>query len=307
MKVFSPFNLKKEAVVLSKVETKEIINGYLKVYNVDVSEYFKTLEEIYICECLDTKLKFYYPFNLDGDSLFYEQLSLNDWYYSNTRWEHKEAIALIKEHSSVLEIGPGDGFFLQELNAEKKVNYVGLELNSKAIEKARLRNIILTGETLHQHVLNPLHQKHYDVVCSFQVLEHISNIDSIISDSVQLLKKGGLLIIAVPNNDASFLKRNYHPSRFLNMPPHHVNLFTEESLLAIAKHFNLKVKSIIKEPLQKEHEDVFVYNLLSKMVFNVLIIVKVLWRLRIHKIIKPFLGLLKKKELGHTIIVVLEK
>lgn len=306
MKAYSPFFKDIEARILEEVKTSELIEGYLKIYEMDISSKFGSMDFIYKCECPLTKLKFYYPFDLDGDAKFYEELSLKDWYYNQERWEHEEALKYIQEDSSVLEIGSGDGAFLAKLTSRKKVNYTGLELNHKAIKRALEKGISLNEQTLQEHTATQS-DKRYDVVCSFQVLEHISNIGTILNSSVTTLREGGTMIIAVPNNDVKFIGENKHPSKFLNMPPHHVNLFTEASLIAIAEKHGLKVNAIIKEPLQDAHIEVFLYNFLVKKIFHTTFIVNSIWKLRLHYLITPFVRLFRKKITGHTIIAVLQK
>ena len=303
-KPYSPFDSSKEATILSRIRTADVILGYWKLYNVDISADFKNLEYIYLCECPLTSLKFYFPFGLDGNAAFYEKFSLKDWYYSTNRWEHTMVVDLIGSGTTVLEIGPGDGVFLEKLSFKKNIKYAGLELNPLAIEKAKLKGIILTNELLSEHAESNAGK--YDVVCSFQVMEHISAIHSAMSDSVKILKKGGSLIIAVPNNGALF-KSNIHPSKFLNMPPHHVNLFDEKSLLAMAGLYNLKLRKIITEPLQENHIDVFIYNSLGTVVFKNELLTRFLWKTGIQNLFRPLVKKFKSHIKGHTLIAIFEK
>ncbi|PBQ32567.1 hypothetical protein CNR22_12560 [Sphingobacteriaceae bacterium] len=304
MQAYSPFDTSSEATIISTVKTSEIVVAYKKIYDLDISSSFRDIETIYLCECPLTSLRFYYPFNLDGDAAFYEKLSLKDWYYSVDRWEHLAVAGWIESGKSLLEIGPGDGVFLQKLKALKNISYVGLELNPLAIEKAKLRGIHLTNELLEHHVANKANS--YDVVCSFQVMEHISAIHSAMTDSVKALKKGGLLIIAVPNNGALF-KSNIHPSKYLNMPPHHVNLFDEKSLLGISRLYDLKLRKIMTEPLQDNHIDVVIYNTLGKFVFKNEFLMKLIWKTGIQVLFRPLVKKFRKRIKGHTIIGIFEK
>lgn len=304
MRACSPFDASVEAKIISSIKTSDIIIGYKKNYDLDISSCFKNIETIYLCECPLTRLRFYFPFNLDGNAEFYEKISLKDWYYSTDRWEHITVADLIPAGKSVLEIGPGDGVFLQKLKASKSISYVGLELNPAAIEKAKSRGIHLTNELLGKHVEN--NTGVYDVVCSFQVMEHISAIHSAINDSVKALKKGGQLIIAVPDNGALF-KSNIHPSRYLNMPPHHVNLFDEQSLMGVAKLYDLKVLKLITEPLQENHIDLFIYNHLASFVFKNEFLMKIIWRTGIQNLFRPLVRKFSNKIKGHTLIGIFEK
>jgi len=304
MQAHSPFDASKEAKIISSIKSLDIILGYKKIYDLDIFSNFKNIETIYLCECPLTSLRFYFPFNLDGDAEFYEKISSKDWYYSTNRWEHLAVSDFIASGNSLLEIGPGDGVFLQKLTAIKNIKYVGLELNPQAIEKAKSKGIVLTHELLESHAKNNADK--YDVVCSFQVMEHISAIDSAMSNSVKVLKKGGSLIIAVPNN-GNFFRSNIHPSKYLNMPPHHVNLFDERSLLGVAELYNLKLRKLISEPLQENHIDVFIYNRIGILFFKNEFLMKLVWRTGIQALFRPIVRKFKNRIKGHTIIGIFEK
>ncbi|MCX6738915.1 MAG: methyltransferase domain-containing protein, partial [Candidatus Parcubacteria bacterium] len=91
---------------------------------------------------------------------------------------------------------------------------------------------------------------YYDIVCSFQVLEHVPDVKSFLDASLAILKPGGLMIISVPNND-SFILRN--GEILLDMPPHHMGLWNMNSLIKIQNHFPCEIQDIYIEPLQSYH------------------------------------------------------
>ncbi|HSH65971.1 MAG TPA: class I SAM-dependent methyltransferase [Bacteroidia bacterium] len=305
MTPYSPFDHTVTAKIIEKINADDIIKGYKNVYKLDPAYLFKNSQFIYLCQCPITDLLFYFPFQLDGDSSFYERISKGDWYYAENRWEHTKAIDFIKDGDTVLEIGSGAGSFLKQLISKKKITYTGLELNTAAIERAEQNSIYLKNELLSEHVKK--NELKYDVVCSFQVYEHISNIDSVFSDSVKSLKAGGLLIVSVPNNDLACIRYNKHESRFLNMPPHHTNLFTSGSLKKIALHYDLKLMDTISEPIQDNLIHSYLYNRFYKLFLNSNFLVRVAWKLKLYL---PAVALVKKyrhKIKGHTIIAVYQK
>lgn len=307
MNINSPFDITQEAIIEKKVNVSEVVEAYLREFKIDVSSIFGSLEHIYICQCPKTSFRFYYPFGLDGDSEFYRQLSLNDWYYSTNRWEHEEVVRYINDKDVVLEVGSGDGVFIEKLITEKAVSYTGLELNKDAVERAKAKNIVLTNELLNQHVSVESNLEKYDVACSFQVFEHISDINSAFNDSLKALKSGGRLIVAVPNNDAEFIGNNIHVSRFLNMPPHHVNLFGEESLRKLAGVFDLTLEKIIIEPLQDLQIDTYLYNRISRKLMHNKFLLSLVWKLKIHTWFRSGVKKRKDKITGHTIIAIYKK
>ena len=212
--------------------------------NIDVARFFLGLKEIYLYECLDTGFKFFYPLNLEGDSRFYEDLQKFSWYYMNWKWEYEKVLGLIQSDFSVLEIGCGPGDFLKKLK-EKNIKAVGLEFNDEAIRKCEEKKITVYQETIQKHALN--NAEKYDLVCSFQVMEHIAKIKDALTASLATLKPGGLLIISVPNDD-SFIKND--PYNLMETPPHHMSRWNKKSLESIARIFNLELLDIYFEPLQ---------------------------------------------------------
>jgi 2-polyprenyl-3-methyl-5-hydroxy-6-metoxy-1,4-benzoquinol methylase len=168
-----------------------------------------------------------------------------DWYYLADKYEYTFARDFIKSSDSVLEIGCGKGVFAQKISAK---TYLGLEFNQKAIDNAVGDGLLVLKESIQTHAAaNP---RKYDVVCAFQVLEHVAEINSFISSSLACLKVGGLLIYSVPSADTFLtLVTNY----ILNMPPHHISWWSDQCLTNVADIFNLNVLAIRHEKLATLH------------------------------------------------------
>lgn len=77
----------------------------------------------------------------------------------------------------------------------------------------------------------------FDTVCAFQVLEHVYDVRGFMTDLSALVKPGGRLIIAVPNNEPYI--RRFNPYNAWNCPPHHVGLWNRASLEAMGRLFGL--------------------------------------------------------------------
>lgn len=231
--------------------TATIIQKY-QDQGLDVNNYFKGLDKISLYTCNDTGYRFYYPFSIFGDDVFYEALQQNmATYYGENKWEHVEAKKMVGNGEKVLEIGAGSGFFLQQLQS-LNCEITGLELNTKAIKTAQQKGISILNELIEDHVEN--NREKYDVVCSFQVLEHISDIKGFLNDSLSVLKKGGKLIIGVPHNNPYIYRHDkWHT---LNLPPHHAGLWTRGSFEQLPAFFDIKLKSVSIEPI-KEYKEWF--------------------------------------------------
>ena len=239
-------------VVLEKeIGCDWLIANYQQQLGIDVSRYFASLESIQIYKCLDTGYRFYYPFNVDGDGAFYEALQKFDWYYMDWKWEHQITSEMIKPTDKVLEIGCARGGFLNRLK-EMGMESTGLELNRSAAEAARARGLNVLDQSIQDHAReNP--QK-YDLVCSFQVVEHIANIRSFMQASLDALRKGGTLVMSVPNNyrGSPLLHDN-----ILDMPPHHMGLWDNVSLANLQMVFPLHLEKLMFEPVQKSHRGIY--------------------------------------------------
>lgn len=284
------------------IKTKDIIARY-KRFNIDVTRFFLNNPRIDIYKCTESGYKFYYPFNVSGDSKFYEHFQNFDWYYMPWKWEHEITKNYLKDGLSVLEVGCARGAFIKKINDLFSLNTtVGLELNESAVIKTDKWCIL--NETVQD--FSKTNQEKFDIVCSYQVLEHIAEVKSFLEAKIDCLKKGGKLIISVPNND-SYIK---YADNCLNEPPHHMGLWNETSLLSLENLFPVKVLKVYFEELQDYHVEHYVsalhYNkysteLLRKVMRKTNKILGIHQKL-INRVIQN-----KKEYIGQTILVVYEK
>ncbi len=239
----SPLSLDGENAQLIETFSSETIISKYSALNIEVERFFKE-PQVYLYKCQKTGYRFYYPYNTVGDAKFYEDLSKNKSNYYSKRWEHERALSYIGKKESVLEIGSGFGAFLNMLKASS-VQSVGLELNPHAVEVCKKNNLLVKNILIENEAQT--NNETYDVVCSFQVLEHITHVHSFIKASIDTLKKNGKLIIGVPNNNPYlFVSDKYHT---LNLPPHHAGLWDKKSLKALESVFSIKLEKLEFEPL----------------------------------------------------------
>jgi SAM-dependent methyltransferase len=237
------------AKLMDEFEVSEIVDNYKNLYQINVSEVFKGLKKVELYKCLQSGYGFYYPFTLAGNDTFYKQLSVFDWYYLPWKWEHEQSMPFVKNAKSILEIGCGAGAFLKTIQQRLPENEItGLEITTDADKEPFILN-----ESIEEHALQ--NEEKYDLVCFYQVLEHISNPNSFLHEAIKVLKKGGILIISVPNNNTIFLHNNREA--YLNFPPHHMGLWNKESLEYLTKQFPLELTDRLYEPIQDYHFEWF--------------------------------------------------
>ena len=242
------------------IDIEQLKSNYKNDFSVDVNRFFDNIPQLSIYKCKDSGLRFYHPFSVVSDGQFYADLEKNySGYYNPWRWEHQKAMNFIVAGEKVLEIGCGKGFFLEKL-LEIKANPTGLDFNQDAIEQAQKKGITILNETIEQHA----HQKteFYDVVAAFQLFEHVNEVKFFLEHTVKCLKKGGKLIIGVPNNKSIYFKDDtYHT---LNLPPHHMLLWDAQSLEFLAKMFDLSIVEIALQPVKKLEKGLIYKVLLNK-------------------------------------------
>jgi 2-polyprenyl-3-methyl-5-hydroxy-6-metoxy-1,4-benzoquinol methylase len=239
----SPLDTKEKTSIIESISTRKIIQAYKTSLNLDVSRFFSNVAQIDIVECEETKYRFYHPTSVAGDGPFYEQLQEWEPYYEPWKWEHAQAIKGISPNSKLLEIGSGAGGFLRKMTTDG-FDVTGLELNEKTAQSCQQEGLKLYNQTIQEHAL--IHPNTYDVVCSFQVLEHIADVKSFLEASIKCLKPNGKMIISVPNNN-SYIQYEFNA---LNSPPHHIGLWTQESLKNICNIFPIKHEATFFSPYQ---------------------------------------------------------
>ena len=222
-----PLCCSKELVHIEKIKTHDLISLWLKK-KINVKRIFKNINTLNKIKCNNCSLCFFDP-SVSGDNTFYSALGKEEWYYLHEdKTEFGYSDGYIKYGDNILDIGSGRGIFQKYIT--KKITYTGLELSKKAAEDASRDGINVVEDTI-EHYSKSNHNK-YDVVVTFQVIEHIKNIDSFLKSSISVIRSGGLLIIACPNNN-SFIRKSQN--NLWNLPPHHLLHWNRDSLEYIAK------------------------------------------------------------------------
>lgn len=306
-KVLSPIT-KKQAVFISKESTLAIREGYLSFLGIDIKNQLEG-KEISLYKCQDTSYKFYHPSSLAGDDKFYKNLSKISWYYQDWKFEYDIASKLINEGSSVLEVGCGKGAFLNYLK-QNRIQATGLELNDIAIEEAKKKELNVIRNTVEEHA--HFNSEKYDFVISFQVLEHIYEVDSFLKACIRCLKKGGKLIIAVPDNDALFFKMKKKVSfegafqqrtLLLNQPPHHMGLWNQKSLNKTFRMLGLMNGKFYSEPLPEYRSGLVAELIVGKIIPSKF---KSIYKYKVFLLTK-FIRRFRKYIKGDSVVAVFQK
>ena len=141
----------------------------------------------------------------------------------------------------------------------------------------------------------------YDIVCLFQVLEHLTELTNFIQAIHKCLKPGGKFCIAVPNNDGFV---SYTPNYTFNLPPHHTILWTERSLRFLANKFGFDVIEAKPELLQDVHKETayqsYLVSTMKKIFFLPNLLVD---NSRGHRFVSSIIGILLRRPLLKKILI----
>lgn len=153
---------------------------------------------------------------------------------------------LLKPNSKnikVLEIGCGNGFFLEEL-IDNGINKVyGLEPGMSSVKKAR--KDIVNNIKIDVLKKDNFPKESFDVICCFHTLDHIVDINMFLKEVRNLLKKNGKIFFVVHNTDGLSVKLFGQKSPIFDIE--HIYLFNPKSLENIFKKNgfnNLKVFNV---------------------------------------------------------------
>ncbi len=236
-----------------QIRASELANLYRQSLHLEVIDHFKESELVTLLACGDCHLSFYEPLAAGSDK-FYQDLVSKAWYYNSEKPEFAFATSMIGPTDKVLDVGCGSGKFANYIDRQ---NYQGIELSDYAVGAARASGLKVHQRTAGSYAVE--FPQSADVVCAFQVLEHVSDPYGFIEDCLTSLKSGGRLIISVPNAD-SFLR--YAVNNVLNCPPHHVTWWNRDALVRVAEIFSLDVVEIHHDKLADEHLESYANTLI---------------------------------------------
>lgn len=192
-----------------------------------------------VLKCSQCQLEFSNPL-VPGNDAFYEWITNHEGYYPENRWEWFEVRDRIKKNKkpiSVLEIGCGNGLFLQLIKKLNNINAMGLDITSSVSEICRRKKLNVYNGTIESFRLKNSKLR-FDYIVCFHCLEHISNPRKFIDDMVSLLSPGGTIFLSTPYSPLIFEPLWFDP---LNHPPHHMTRWDINAFRKLADQFNMQV------------------------------------------------------------------
>jgi len=126
----------------------------------------------------------------------------NEKYIQYLNYTFDEKLDILEKHVSsksrkILDIGSGPGFFLRRAR-QRKWQVLGIEPSPIAYNHSKKHNIPTIQKFFHQVNIKQIGK--FDVIHIFDVLEHVNDPISMLKKSYSLLKRGGMIVVEVPND-----------------------------------------------------------------------------------------------------------
>jgi SAM-dependent methyltransferase len=159
---------------------------------------------------------------------------IHGWPYTRSRmaWVARQCA----KSRSILEIGCGDGALLARL-AREGASVVGVDLEETAVELARrmFKQRGLRGEFFTD--LKAVESRRFDTVVLAEVIEHLDDVDAMLTRVVGLLSARGRLVLTTP---IRLLERS--------LDVHHVHEFWPDELRALVSRYFDSVETVRMHP-----------------------------------------------------------
>ena len=146
--------------------------------------------------------------------------------------ERVNLLKKFKQKGKLLDFGCGEGWFLEY--AKRYYNVAGYEPTT-SLAKSTSKNLKIKVELDY----NKFKSKSFDIITSFDVIEHVPKPKETFQVYSRLLKKGGILLIYTPN--ANSIAFDYmREKQNLVSPPIHLHYFNKKSIELLGdKKFSL--------------------------------------------------------------------
>lgn len=118
------------------------------------------------------------------------------------RWDVVRRVISRAEPASILEIGCGVGAMGMRLT--RYADYTGLEPDYRSFRAAHDRIASIGGTVIHGNHTRLPPRAQFDMVCAFEVLEHIADDTGALVAWLAFVKPGGHLLLSVPSDPERF-------------------------------------------------------------------------------------------------------
>ncbi len=185
-----------------------------------------------------------------------------------------------EKNKRVLEIGCGAGggtLYLKSILEPKEI--IGVDISKTAVEKAQKKGINAHTINVSEEKL-PFKNETFDLVVTFEVIEHVFDTGAFIEEINRVLKPGGTLFISTPNlawwANKVLLAFGYQPANTevdlehatigkpkmfpQGTPAGHIHVFTKKSMKEFLKLHTITVNRTLAIPYEHIYTSSFAKN-----------------------------------------------
>tara|TARA_B100000508_G_scaffold141097_1_gene146961 strand:- start:53579 stop:54442 length:864 start_codon:yes stop_codon:yes gene_type:complete len=186
-------------------------------------------EEHYLVKCKNCSFVFAQKIPTEQELIeHYQGYGRNDYLSPLTIKRYEELLdrfESFRKTNKILDVGAGIGYFL-EVAKKKGWEVYGTEYTDEAVNICRDKGI-----QVEQGKLDPskYDKGSFDVITSFEVLEHINNPVEEINNFKSLLRSGGLVYLTTPNFN-SLLRYRLKSDYNVIVYPEHLSYYTPKTL-----------------------------------------------------------------------------
>ncbi len=169
----------------------------------------------------------------------------------------------LKGAKRVLDLGCGDGTFLEVLNQKfPQIEALGVDPNPNSVKICRVKDIEVFKNTLSKCNLP---KESFDLVTAFHVIEHLPNPNVELKELKRILKPLGYFILSTPNAEGlGFGVGGKNWALFDS--PHHTILWTPQQLRRLLEKYGFKI--ISERQLLADQISIIYKTCLNLRIFN---------------------------------------
>lgn len=180
--------------------------------------------------------------------------ALPDSYYKKYL---KTLVGLSSKSSKILDVGVGSGTVLVKLSKKGFKNLYGVDVSSLFVKSSKqlgFKNVrVYDGTNL------PYADNFFDVIGSFNVLEHTEKPEAFLKNQIKKLKKNGFVIIICPNFYTPVLRTNHRRIRGIQNRVTNIFRILFQAFFSKSSTFE-RIPPVIKEVFEYDDDSIVVTN-----------------------------------------------
>lgn len=135
------------------------------------------------------------------------------------------------EGKTTLDLGCGEAFGAKLL-LDEGIPLAALDISKDAVGMARSRSVKRVVRADARYI--PYRSNTFDAILSFEVFEHITDVEKYIAEAFRILKKDGLFFLSTPNID-------FYPLAGMN--PFHVKEYRYDEVIELIEKAGFRLRS----------------------------------------------------------------